>query len=328
VTKGPSSGWPLEAEDTVFFKAPVEVAIVNNMPDAAFEETEHQLSTLLLAAAPTRGLALRLSSIPDARRSRVVKATIASRYEPLEHLYEQPPDALVVTGTEPTCAELTDEPLWGDLSRLLSWSQSATSSVLLSCLAAHGALLALDGVPRARRPRKLTGVYPQTLDPTHPLTRDLGPLACPHSRLHDVPTEALEVHGYQVVMGSQEAGWSLAVRDAGCFTILAQGHPEYAPTALLREHRRDVRRYLVGQLDVYPEIPSHYLDDHARGLLERFGARARGGPRDAAVMEDFPFKACSQGIAFSWHRPMERLIGNWLEEVARRKHHHLSGRVG
>ncbi len=297
--------------------AAVEVALVNNMPDAAFLATERQFRDLLEAAAGGRPFVLRLTSLPDPGRGDGVRHELDGRYEAVEDLQRRPPDALVVTGSEPRCRDLREEPTWASLSSLLDWAKQSTHSVALSCLAAHGALLAGDGVERRRLPQKLSGVFPQWVDATHRLTRDVGPVACPHSRLHDVTPADLEASGYQVLAGSDAVGWTVAARDDGCLRLLLQGHPEYDATTLLREYRRDVRRYLAGEQDKYPELPSGYLPASGAARLRDFRLRAIGRP--SGLADAFPFEACAAGLDATWRPPMVRLLANWLDEVAHRK---------
>lgn len=297
--------------------AALEVALVNNMPDTAFQAAERQFRHLLAAAAGDRPVLLRLTSLAGPDRGGAVREELDARYEPPEALRRRPPDALVVTGSEPRCRDLREETTWPALSSLLSWAEDATRSVVLSCLAAHGALLATDGIERRRLPRKLSGVFPQWAAEDHPLTWDVGPLPFPHSRLHEVTPAALEGAGYRVLVGSREVGWSVAVREGPCLRLLVQGHPEYEATTLLREHRRDVRRYLAGEQEEYPPLPAGYLTDEANRRLEGF--RRRALTRAPGSAEAFPFDACAAGLVASWRPPMVRLLANWLVELATRK---------
>lgn len=297
----------------------VEVALVNNMPDTAFEETERQFTRLLRAGAVDGPVELRRTSVADPRRSGPVRRWLADRYEDLDDVVRRPPDALIVTGTEPRCTDLRDEVIWEQLVRLTRWALESTTSVYFSCLAAHGALLAMDGTERRRLPSKLSGVYLQRARPSHPLAAGLDLVPCPHSRLHDVPEAAVEACGYTVLLASPEAGWSVAVADGPCLTVLAQGHPEYSATTLLREYRRDVRRHLAGQLPAYPEVPAGYLDEKGLDLLDLFRRFATARKEDPAVMKAFPFDACAGSIRVDWRSPMERLFANWLAQVRARK---------
>ncbi|MGH9083130.1 MAG: homoserine O-acetyltransferase/O-succinyltransferase family protein [Acidimicrobiales bacterium] len=307
---------------------PIEVALVNNMPDAAFAETERQFLRLVQAGSAERRVTVRLSAVPEPGRGEEVQRILADRYERLEVLYRSPPDAVVVTGSEPRHADLREEVTWRDLSELCRWSVRSTSAVAFSCLASHCALLADEGIERRRLAAKLSGVYVQAVG-AHPLVAGLGPVVpCPHSRLHDVPARTIEEHGYSVALAAPASGWSVAVRDGACLTMLLQGHPEYAPTTLLREYRRDVRRYLSGEMASYPRVPAGYLDVEGVALLDRFRDAVTGGRPDAASLERFPFAACADRIAADWQAPMEHLFANWLAQVGERKLRRTLRRAG
>ncbi len=295
----------------------LEVALVNLMPDAAFEEAERQFSDLVTGGAGPLAVHISRYALTEIPRSNEVAGVVRSRYRDLSRLFKDRPHAVVVTGTEPRCAQLPEEEIWQRLSTLYRWAESSGTAVLSSCLASHAALLALDGVGRRPLPAKLSGVFAQWVHPRHPLTEGVAGVACPHSRLNEVPVEALELRGYRVLVGSAEVGWSVAMRDRGCLSVLCQGHPEYDATTLLREYRRDVRRYLEG-VGVYPPTPVGYLDPEGVGLLELFKLAANTSGADPSLMESFPFHLCAEHICAHWKGPMERLVGNWLREVARR----------
>ena len=70
---------------------------------------------------------------------------IAEQYFPLADLYLDPPDVLIVTGSNPIEVHIEDEPYWGDLVELLTWAREHVGSTLLSCLSAHAALRSSTG---------------------------------------------------------------------------------------------------------------------------------------------------------------------------------------
>ncbi len=306
----------------------LEIALVNNMPDAAFEEAERQFSRLLFAGAGSTRVEVRLTTLPEPGRSEGVRRRLAERYEDLDELYRRPPDAVVVTGAEPRADRLRDEPLWPALADLVRWSVESTSSLVCSCLAAHGALLALDGVDRRQLVAKASGVYAQSVRAGHPLTAGIGPVTCPHSRHNDVPAPTVEAAGYAVLLGWGEAGWSVAVRDDPALVLLLQGHPEYSRTTLLREYRRDVGRYLAGVRPHYPDVPGGYLDAQGAALAGAFRLRATAPGAGPDLLAVFPFDALARRIEAEWRAPMDRLVANWLDEVQARKLSHSWRRAG
>jgi homoserine O-succinyltransferase len=307
---------------------PIVLGLVNNMPDAAFIETENQFVNLLQVGAAQLDVRLRLYSMPSIDRNDAISQRIATKYFPMELLYAEAPDGLVVTGTEPHFSNLRDELYWADLEHLLRWTEANVPMAVLSCLASHAALLALDGIPRTPLPAKCSGVFQQVVDQDNPLTRGIAPAAFPHSRLNGVADEALVDNGYDIVVSS-ESGWTVAVRDSGrCSFVLFQGHPEYSPTTLLREYRRDARRYLEGSRTTFPALPTGYLDDVGTLLLEDFAVRATEDGANDRLMEEFPYEAVGEHIAVDWRRPSTQLFTNWLAEVGRRNNIDVMAALG
>ena len=181
------------------------IGLINNMPDSALENTEAQFKTLLRAAAGERTIKLRLASLPEVPRGAEARAHIAARYWDLEQLFEHRPDAIIVTGTEPKAAVLSEEPYWARLAELIDYADANLLSSAWSCLAAHAAVLHLDGIARKRLAAKRFGVFAQHVRHTHALTKDLGAeILVPHSRWNNVALEALEAADYRVLTQSAQ----------------------------------------------------------------------------------------------------------------------------
>src|ERR1700761_2392352 len=129
----------------------VVIGLVNNMPDSALEATEAQFARLLSAAAGSLLVRLRLSFLPEVPRGPAgLEHVNGDRYWPIDELQREPPDALIVTGTEPVAPLLSDEPYWDRLRDLVRWADANTTSSIWSCLAAHAAVELRDGIRRRR----------------------------------------------------------------------------------------------------------------------------------------------------------------------------------
>jgi homoserine O-succinyltransferase/O-acetyltransferase len=298
------------------------VALVNNMPDSAFLDTENQFRGAL--GGDTAGIEFELYTIKELPRSEQVAALIEERYRGLDELWTEQPDALIVTGTEPTQVQLRFEPYWPYLARLLEWAADHVRTTLLSCMAAHASLLLFDGIERSLRPVKCAGVFGGIVeDPLDPLATGLPDVVrIPHSRMNDVPKAALVTAGYRVVVGSSRsgAGWSVAAREKGdALFVLCQGHPEYSTLSLLREYRRDVRRCLFGRGALpYPRLPDGYLGDEAVETLMEFKRRASATDMDPRELwPTFPFDEVAATVENSWALASATLYSNWLD-LARR----------
>ena len=136
---------------------------------------------------------------------------------------------------------LKDEPYWATLSQVVDWARDYTASTIWSCLAAHAAVLHVDGVERRPLADKLFGVFDCEPAASHPMTSDAkSGLRVPHSRYNDLPEQALADCGYRILTRSAVAGVDMFARQDKSFHLFLQGHPEYEANTLLREYRRDV----------------------------------------------------------------------------------------
>ena len=195
------------------------VALVNNMPDSAFLDTEYQFRAAALGANGA-GIEFELYTIKEIPRSDKVAALIEERYRGLDELWTCPPDALIVTGTEPTQVQMRFEPYWPYLARLLEWAADNVPTTLLSCLSSHASILLFDGIDRVPRLAKCSGVFEGVVeDPINPLANGLPDVVpIPHSRLNEVPESALVGAGYRIVIGSGSSGAGLVGGDATAWT--------------------------------------------------------------------------------------------------------------
>ena len=118
----------------------LSVAFVNNMPDTAFAATERQFLGLVASEVGPLSIDVSKYSMTGIPHGEAVAQIIAKGYLPIDSLWEQQPDALIVTGSEPLTTSLSDEAYWGQLTHLLQSFVGRAGSILLSCLSAHAAL--------------------------------------------------------------------------------------------------------------------------------------------------------------------------------------------
>jgi homoserine O-succinyltransferase/O-acetyltransferase len=296
-------------------------SFVNNMPDGAFEATERQFVDLLEVASGSRVIEVRRHAMDGVPRGERVAVRIAEQYSPVATIRQDPPDVLIVTGSNPLEVDIHDEPYWAELVDLLSWGTEHVPSMLLSCLSAHAALTVFDGLPRDRLAHKCTGVFPQEVDPTHPLVAGLDAEVClPHSRTNTVPRSLLQDAGYHVAMQSDAVGWSVATKTVGeSHVVLVQGHPEYDPSSLLREYHRDARRYVLHERDELPCLPLHCVHPEDWRQLEALHLLITGERREPSLVESYPFDEVAARAPWPWHAVAKRLYVNWLSGVSMRR---------
>ena len=253
----------------------VKLGIVNNMPDAALQATERQFMRLLRQAAGDIRIDFHCFSLPSVVRSQTSQWRVERQYTDIAQLGRLQLDGLIVTGAEPVAATLPEEPFWQELTDMIDWAQTNTRSTIWSCLAAHAAVLHLDGIERRRLDTKCSGIYDCAKVTRNWLTDDVpSPLKISHSRLNELRADELAARGYQLLTASPEAGVDIFAKQLGSQFVFFQGHPEYDALSLEREYLRDISRFLAGQRDTYPAFPVGYFDTETEQRLASFEQRA------------------------------------------------------
>jgi homoserine O-succinyltransferase len=288
------------------------------MPDAALETTETQFLELLSAAAEHRWIHLRLFSLPDIPRTERGRSFL-SKYCNAQDLWKADLDGLIVTGTEPRATNLTDEPYWRTFTELVDWADYNTISTIWSCLAAHAAVLHLDGIRRIPLGEKCFGLFDCEVVDVHPITADLpSRFHAPHARCNDLAARELAARGYRVLTRSREAGVDIFVQQQHSLFVFCQGHPEYDSRSLLNEYRRDVGRFLKRERGDYPGMPRDYFDMATAEAMRAFQRRAYFDRRDV-LMEDFPAALAEPLLANTWFTSSVTIYRNWLSHILAHK---------
>ena len=294
---------------------PISIGLVNNMPDAALRATERQIRSLLERSCGDLCFDLRVYTIPEMPRSEMGRE-LARSYHDIAELWNTSLDGIVVTGTEPRSENLRDEPYWNTLTRLMEWADEHTTSSIWSCLAAHAALLHMDGIERERLPQKRFGVFECTRETDHFLTRGLPDrLSMPHSRWNELKVDDLVEAGYSVLTRSAEAGADAFMKQKRSLFLFFQGHPEYDADTLLLEYRRDIGRYLRRERETYPNEPCGCFNRpvrHSLQILRMLAAK----DRDEATLAAFPLTMATRHAENTWRETAVALYRNWLQYLA------------
>jgi homoserine O-succinyltransferase/O-acetyltransferase len=310
--RGPSG--PLPAPERF-----LEVGLVNNMPDAALESTERQFLELLHAAAQDIPVRLRLFALPDVPRADAGRRHLDASYSGIADLWSSRLDGLIVTGTEPRAPSLADEPYWAALTAVLDWAQSNTASTVWSCLAAHAAVLHMDGVRRQPLDEKRFGLFECAKASNHSLLAGLpARIRIPHSRCNELEEQALTACDYAILTRSPDAGVDAFIKQGKSLFVFFQGHPEYDDRALLREYRRDIARYLRRERETYPSLPQGYFDAAAVNSLTAF-RNAALAHRNEDLLESFPLAFIETRLGATDRTPVVRLYRNWLSYLYAQK---------
>jgi homoserine O-succinyltransferase len=297
----------------------LDIGLVNNMPGKALQATERQFLTLLESAADGVVVRLWLYALPDVPRTASGGRHIGSFYSGIEKLWDRHLDGLIVTGTEPRASNLMDEPYWANMARLIEWAEQNTHSTVWSCLAAHAAVLHIDGIARRRLSQKRFGLLECDRVSEHQLTGGIpSRLVMPHSRWNDIPEDELAGCGYRILTRSEDAGADSFVKQRKSLFVFCQGHPEYDADTLLREYLRDVGNYLKRESETYPQLPRGYFDRATADALTAVRERALCDRRPE-VLTVFPTALIASNLANTWHPSAARIYRNWLTYLCDRK---------
>jgi homoserine O-succinyltransferase len=289
----------------------IHIGLVNNMPGKALMATEWQFRELLAAAAGDLPVRLSLFALPGVPRSEEGLRHVDAAYAPIDDLWNTRLDGIIVTGTEPQSSDLTGEPYWESLARTVDWAEHNTHSAVWSCLAAHAAVLHIDGIRRRPLREKLSGVFECAKAADDPLMAGVASRwRVPHSRCNDLSEDALTACGYRVLARSPQAGVDAFVKRRKSTFIFFQGHLEYEADTLALEYRRDIRRFLRGERSSYPSMPHGYFDKETAALLAKVEERA---------ISDLPMAIEAARVKNTWRTAAVTIYRNWLLCLAAHK---------
>jgi homoserine O-succinyltransferase/O-acetyltransferase len=297
----------------------VSLALINNMPDPALEDTELQFFELLDIASGDVPVYLKLYSLTGIPRADRGERHLNSFYWGMDDLWNSRFDGVIMTGTEPRRPDLREETYWPVLTQVLDWAERNTTSTVLSCLAAHAGVLHSDGIGRHPLSDKQFGVFDFTKTSDHQLSSGTsGTVRFPHSRWNEVQGNELTASGYLVLTQSAEGSVdSFVKKKKRSLFVHFQGHPEYGAQTLLKEYRRDIKRYLRGERETYPSMPKGYFETSAASLLGAFREVAMSNRQEGAI-EGFP-EAVVSTLQKTWDSSAVNVYRNWLQYVLAKK---------
>ena len=300
----------------------LHIGILNIMPDAALAVTERQFLRLIASCSQTVRFFVHFFSVPCVPRSAAAQAYIAAHYASDKELRREQLDALIISGANVANPTLEMELFWNPLREAIDWARDAVHSILCSCLATHAILKQLHGIDRQRLPVKKWGVYRHHIrNRTHPLLRGVNTrFDVPHSRFNEITREQLEGAGLLVLAESDKAGVHLAVSTDPSPIVYCQGHPEYDYNSLLKEYKREVRRFLNGEIEERPPYPENYFSSQAADVVESYlrtaiRALSRGQPVPA-----FPEGDVEPHLDNTWGDTATAIFENWIGLVCRLAH--------
>ena len=295
----------------------LHIGLLNMMPDAALAATERQFFRLIGQSNQIAQFYLHPFSFKELNRSAEAEAYVAKYYESFEAIREQGLDALIITGAQPPRDDLSHEPFWKPLIKVIDWAYEHVTSTLCSCLASHAVLQFRYGQKREPLGFKRWGVYShRVVDRRHPLVTDVNTrFDVPHSRFFDVSRAQFEAAGLHILAESEEAGVHLAVSPDGFRLVFNQGHPEYDTVSLLKEYKREVVRYTSDERADYPPLVENYFPLGIQAILEEHKERVLSAKAARRPIPDLPELLIAPTLDNTWHDTAEAVINNWIGKV-------------
>ncbi|CAB1275343.1 homoserine O-succinyltransferase MetA [Candidatus Nitrosacidococcus tergens] len=301
----------------------MHIGLLNMMPDAALAATERQFFRLIGESNQIAQFYLHPFTLPEINRSQETTEYIKKYYQPFEQLQEEGLDALIITGANVTQPQLSFEPFWEPLIKIINWAYDNVTSTLCSCLATHAVLEFRYHQPRQRLPAKRWGVFShQVVDRNHPLVRGANTrFDVPHSRFNDISMDQFKKAGIHILAESGEGGIHLAVSEDLFRIVFFQGHPEYDSISLLKEYKREVLRFAHKQREDYPPFPKNYFCLKSQAILEEYKDQIIMARDNSALIPDFPESLVVTPLDNTWHDTAETVLNNWIGNVYQVTHH-------
>ncbi len=292
----------------------LHIGFLNLMPNASFKATERQFLRLVGSSNQIVQFYIYLFTIEGVDRDEDTQKYIDSYYTDFDSIKEAGLDSLIITGTNPANPNLEQEPFWKPLGEVVDWANSNVTSVLCSCLAVHAIVKQLHNIERQRLERKRWGVYSHRITHTrHPLLRNINTrFDVPHSRNNDISAEQLRAAGFEILAQGPESGVHMAVSPDMFRIVFLQGHPEYDRISLLKEYKREVNRYFVGERENYPDSPENYFTPEVDQIVDSFKIRLEQTKVNGQSPPAFPEQEIEPYLDNTWRDTGKSIFDNWL----------------
>ena len=162
-------------------------------------------------------------------------------YRDFEEMCNEKFDGMIITGAPVEQLEYEEVGYWAEITKIFAWARTHVTSTLYICWAAQAGLYYHYNVPKYPLPKKMFGIFPQTLlNPQLPIFRGFDDVfQMPHSRHTELHREDILANpDLQLIAEGEQSGVSVIMARNGREFFIT-GHLEYAPDTLDKEYRRD-----------------------------------------------------------------------------------------
>ena len=295
----------------------LHIGLLNMMPDSALEATERQFFRLVGESNQIAQFYVHPFSLKELKRNKEGQAHVDQYYKTFDQIKKEGLDALIITGANVTGPELSEQPFWDPLIEIIDWACENVTSTLCSCLATHAVLQFRYKQKRKPLPAKRWGVYKHNVvNQYHPLISGVNTrFNVPHSRFNEIFKHQFEAAKLRILVESSVAGVHLATSSDGFRIVFFQGHPEYDAISLLKEYKREVGRFIEGEIEDYPPIPENYLRLRSEAILDEYREAVLLHKKTGKALPQFPEQLILPTLDNTWHDSAEAVINNWIGKV-------------
>ena len=295
----------------------LHIGLLNMMPDAALSATERQFFRLVGESNSIAQFYMHPFTLSELPRGEKGTAHVEKFYETFDQIKEQGLDALLITGTNVTGPELSQEPFWQPLIEVIDWAYENVSSTLCSCLATHAVLEFRYNQKRTPLEHKCWGVFSHHVkNRSHPLVNGVNTrFDVPHSRYNQISPSQFEKAGLHILAESREAEVHLAVSEDQFRLVFFQGHPEYDIISLLKEYKREIKRFVNKERFDYPPFPENYFSLQIQAILNEYETTVIRARQQKKESPEFPERLILQKLDNTWHDTAEAILNNWIGKV-------------
>ena len=240
---------------------PLKIVVLNLMPLKITTETD---LIRLLSNTPLQ-LDITFMKLKSHTSKNTPIEHMKQFYINFEELRNRKFDGMIITGAPVEDKPFEDVTYWDEISGIFDWARTHVTSTLYICWAAQAALYHFYGIEKHMLPKKLFGIFPQTINPDEankPLFRGFDDkFNMPQSRHTEINSEDVRaVKELTVLAESPLSGVGIAIAREGR-EIFVTGHLEYNPDTLDTEYKRD-----MGKRDDVAMPVNYYIDnDPAKG---------------------------------------------------------------
>ena len=217
---------------------PLKIALLNLMPKKI--QTENQFARLI-GATPLQ-IDLHLIRMSEHQTKTTAAEHMAAFYRPFSEIAASGEkfDGLIITGAPIEHLAFEDVTYWGELTRLMDWTQSHVQSTFGICWGGMALAYHFHQTPKHTLTAKAFGCFPhQNLAPTHPLLRGFADdILMPVSRWTETRQDDLTRAGLKTLLTSPETGPCL-IDDPDHRALYLINHLEYDSDTLKQEYDRD-----------------------------------------------------------------------------------------